>query len=255
MSDRTRFPLDRLLSRLGVASRAEAGRLIRDGRVRVHGRVVRDARRDFGLRDPVEVLREGAWARAEPKTVHRYAAWHKPPGVVVSARDERGRADLSSALPPELEGCFAAGRLDMDSEGLLLLTDDGAFADAAVAPGRHAKRYRVTFDADPSDAQIEGMAAGGELGRGIIVGPCEVRRSGERECIFILHEGKNRQIRRLAEREGLKVMRLLREALGPVELGSLTPGGWRWLTQGEVACIVEMITRSDAEERRAAEEG
>ena len=135
MAERARFPLDRLLSRLGAASRAEAGRLIREGLVRVHGRVVRDPARAFGLKDPVEVLRDGAWTKAEAPAVHRYAAWHKPAGVVVSARDERGRADLASALPPELEGCFAAGRLDMDSEGLLLLTDDGAFADAAVAPG------------------------------------------------------------------------------------------------------------------------
>ena len=234
MPGRQRFPLDRLLSRLGVASRAEAGRMIREGLVRVHGRVVRDPQRGFGLKDPVEVLRDGGWTRAEAPSAHRYAAWHKPPGIVVSARDERGRADLASALPLELAGCFAAGRLDLESEGLLLLTDDGAFADAAVAPGRHAKRYRVTFDADPSDAQIGGMAMGGALGRGLEAGPCEVRRSGPRECLFILHEGKNRQIRRLAEREGLTVTRLIREAMGEIELGGLAPGGWRWLTETEI---------------------
>ena len=237
MAERDRFPLDRLLSRLGAASRAEAGRMIREGLVRVHGRIVRDPRRSFGLKDPVEVLREGAWTKAEAPAGHRYAAWHKPLGVVVSARDERGRADLASALPPELEGCFAAGRLDMDSEGLLLLTDDGAFADAAVAPGRQAKRYRVTFDAEPRDAQIESMAQGGALSRGLEVSPCEVRRSGPRECLFILHEGKNRQIRRLAEREGLTVVRLLREAIGSIELGDLPPGGWRWLQETEITPI------------------
>ena len=235
MNDRARFPLDRLLSRLGVASRAEAGRMVREGLVRVHGRVVRDARRSFGLKDPMEILRDGVWMKAETPTIHRYAAWHKPPGVVVSAKDERGRADLSSALPPELEGCFAAGRLDMDSEGLLLLSDDGAFADAAVAPGRHAKRYRVTFDAEPSDAQIQAMASGGTLSRGIVVGPCKVSRSGACECTFILHEGKNRQIRRLAEREGLIVTKLLREAIGAIELGGLAPGEWRWLSNQEIA--------------------
>lgn len=237
MPDRTRYPLDRLLSRLGAASRAEAGRMVAEGRVRVHGRVVRDPRRAFGLKDPVEIQVEGVWRRAEAPVVHRYAAWHKPPGIVVSARDERGRPDLSSALPPELAGCFAAGRLDRDSEGLLLLTDDGTFADAAVAPGRHAKRYRVTFDAEPGEAQIRAMAAGGDLGRGFTVAPCEVRRSGPRECVFLLHEGKNRQIRRLAGREGLTVTRLLREAIGPIDLGALPPGGWRWLSDGEVAAI------------------
>lgn len=237
MADRDRFPLDRLLSRLGQASRAEAGRWILEGRVRVHGRIVRDPARSFGLKDPVEVLRDGAWHRAEAPVARRYALWHKPRGVVVSARDERGRPDLSTALPSELAGCVAAGRLDQDSEGLLLLTDDGAFADAAVAPGRHAKRYRVTFDGEPNEAQIEGMAKGGILGRGLEAAPCEVRRSGPRECLFLLHEGKNRQIRRLAEREGLTVVRLLREALGPVELGDLPPGGWRWLTDAEIAEI------------------
>ena len=237
MSDRQRFPFDRLLSRLGVASRAEAGRMIREGRVRVHGRVVHDPQRDYGLKDPVEILREGIWSKAEAPTAHRYAVWHKPRGVVVSAKDERGRADLSSVLPPELDGCFAAGRLDMDSEGLLLLTDDGAFADAAVAPGGHTKRYRVTFDAEPSDAQITAMAKGGTLDRGIEVSPCEVLRSGPQECVFILHEGKNRQIRRLAEREGLRVTRLVREAIGTIELGGLPLGGWRWLTEAEIASI------------------
>jgi 23S rRNA pseudouridine2605 synthase len=237
MSERARFPLDRLLSRLGVASRAEAARMVGEGRVRVHGRVVRDPQRSFGLKDPVEVQIEGAWRRIEAPVSPRYAAWHKPPGVVVSARDERGRADLSSSLPSALEGCFAAGRLDMDSEGLLLLTDDGAFADAAVAPGRHMKRYRVAFDVEPGEAQIAAMAAGGALGRGITVEPCEVQRSGPRECVFILHEGKNRQIRRLAEREGLAVTRLVREAIGPVELGTLAPGEWRWLSEAEIAAI------------------
>ena len=244
MADRQRFPLDRLLSQLGAASRAEAGRMVREGRVRVHGRVVRDPQRSFGLKDPVEILREGIWSKAEAPVAHRYAVWHKPPGVIVSAKDERGRADLSSALPPELEGCFAAGRLDMDSEGLLLLTDDGTFADAAVAPGRHAKRYRVTFDAEPCEAQVEAMAAGGPLGRGIEVGPCEVCRSGARECVFILHEGKNRQIRRLAEREGLHVTRLAREAIGSIELGDLPPGGWRWLTEAEIMSLWNPILES-----------
>ena len=237
MADRDRFPLDRLLSRLGVASRAEAARLVREGRVRVPGRIVRDPDRSFGLKDPVEVQRDGVWHRAEAPAARRYALWHKPRGVVVSARDERGRPDLATALPPELAGCVAAGRLDLDSEGLLLLTDDGAFADAAVAPGRHPKRYRVTFDAEPTDAQLEGMAKGGSLGRGIEAGPCEVRRSGPREGLFILHEGRNRQIRRLAEREGLKVTRLLRESLGSLELGGLPPGGWRWLEAEEIASI------------------
>lgn len=237
MSERARFPLDRLLSRLGAASRAEAGRMIREGLVRVHGRVVRDGRREFGLKDPVEILRDGVWRKVEAPSVHRYAAWHKPPGVVVSARDERGRADLASALPTELEGCFAAGRLDMESEGLLLLTDDGAFADAAVAPGRHPKRYRVTFDAEPSDAQIKGMASGGELGRGITVEPCEVRRGGARECVFILHEGKNRQIRRLAKREGLELTRLVREAISTIELDGLKAGEWRWLAEAEIMSV------------------
>ncbi|HEU4950997.1 MAG TPA: pseudouridine synthase [Holophagaceae bacterium] len=238
MADRDRFPLDRLLSRLGAAPRAEAARLVREGRVRVHGHIVRDPDRSFGLKDPVEVHRDGIWQRAEAPASRRYALWHKPRGVVVSARDERGRPDLSAALPPELAGCVAAGRLDLESEGLLLLTDDGAFADAAVAPGRHPKRYRVTFDAEPTDAQLEGMAKGGSLGRGIEAGPCEVRRSGPREGLFILHEGRNRQIRRLAEREGLTVIRLLREALGTLELGDLPPGGWRWLTESEILAIL-----------------
>ncbi|HJW09298.1 MAG TPA: pseudouridine synthase [Holophagaceae bacterium] len=233
MESRDRYPLARLLSRLGVASRAEAGRWVREGRVRVHGCVVRDPERSFGLKDPVEVQRDGVWRPAEAPAQRRYAAFHKPPGVLVSARSEAGHAALTDALPPELAGCFAVGRLDLESEGLLLLTDDGPWADAVIAPGRFEKRYRVTFDAEPTDAQIAAMAAGGALERGIVVEACRVERAGPCACRFFLHEGRNRQIRRLAKREGLKVRRLVREAIGPVELGALEPGAWRWLDAAE----------------------
>ncbi len=238
MTTRERFPLARLLSRLGAASRAEGARLAREGRVRVNGRVCRDPERTFGLQDLVELFREGRWVRVEARTEHRYAAFHKPPGVLVSSKSEAGHTALNQILPPELAGCFAVGRLDLDSEGLLLLTDDGPWADAVLAPGRHEKRYRVTFDADPTDAQIAAMAAGGSLERGLVVEPCRVERAGPCECVFYLREGKNRQIRRLARREGLKVRRLLREAVGSIELGELQLGACRWLSAEQVQAML-----------------
>jgi pseudouridine synthase len=132
-------------------------------------------------------------------------------------------------LPPELAGCFAVGRLDKDSEGLLLLTDDGPWADRMSAPGACTKRYRVTYDRDPTPEQLHAMAGGGELSRGIAVGSCRITVVGPRTCLVWLSEGKNRQIRRLAEREGLRVVRLLREAVGEIELGDLPQGTWRWI--------------------------
>jgi 23S rRNA pseudouridine2605 synthase len=237
MSGRERFPLARLLSRLGVASRAEGARLAREGQVRVNGRPCTDPERTFTLKDRVEVLRDGAWAIAAAPAARRYAAFHKPAGVLVSARSEAGHRALDQVLPPELAGCFAVGRLDLESEGLLLITDDGPWADAVIAPGGHEKRYRVTFDVDPTDAQIAAMAVGGTLERGIVVGPCRIERAAARTCLFFLHEGRNRQIRRLVRREGLKVRRLVRESIGLVELGDLAPGGWRWLEVREIEVL------------------
>lgn len=233
---RSRFPLARLLSRLGAASRAEAERLVARGGVRVHGRVVTDPGRTFGLKDPVELRgQDGRWHRVEARAVHRYAALHKPPGVVTTLRDERGRPCVAELLPAELSGCFPVGRLDAESEGLLLLTDDGPWADAVSAPGGCAKVYRVRFKGPATDAQLSGLACGGALARGQRAGPLAVARQGPEEVLITLHEGKNRQIRRLAAREGLEVTRLLRLSVGPVALGDLVPGGWRWLEPWEVA--------------------
>ncbi len=230
MTGRSRFPLNRLLSRLGFASRTQATILISEGRIRLNGRVCRDPERTFGLKDCVEALdEEGRWSKVDPPRSHRYAAWHKPKGLVVTARDESGRPSLSDVLPLELEGCFPVGRLDKDSEGLLLLTDDGPWADRMSAPGSCEKRYRVTYDREPTPEQRLAMAAGGELSRGITVGPCRIEPAGPRTCLVWLREGKNRQIRRLAEREGLRVVRLLREAVGEIELGDLPCGSWRWI--------------------------
>jgi 23S rRNA pseudouridine2605 synthase len=186
--------------------------------------------RTFRLNEGVEIRdADGRWSKADQPSSHRYAIWHKPKGVVVTARDERKRPSLGEVLPPELAGCFAVGRLDKDSEGLLLLTDDGPWADRMSTPGACMKRYRVTFDRDPTREQCVAMAAGGELSRGITVGPCRIEPAGPRTCLIWLSEGKNRQIRRLAEREGLKVVRLQREAMGEIELGDLPHGAWRWL--------------------------
>lgn len=230
MGERTRYPLARLLSRLGAASRARAAELAREGGVRVDGRVCRDPERTFPIDAKVEVrTRDGAWQRLEDQGHRRYAAWHKPKGVVVTARDERGRTSLADVLPPELAGCFAVGRLDKDSEGLLLLTDDGPWADRISAPGACEKRYRVTYDREPTPSQRTAMASGGSLPRGIVVSPCRIEPAGPRTCLVWLREGRNRQIRRLAEREGLKVIRLVREAVGEIELGDLPPGAWRWV--------------------------
>lgn len=169
----------------------------------------------------------------------RYAAFHKPPGVLVSHADPRGRRRLVELFPPELAGCFPVGRLDRDSEGLILVTDDGGFFHAVTRPGGCAKLYRVEFDQDPSAEQLQDMARGGAIGRGLRVAPCVVEPAGPGAARIRLEEGKNRQIRRLAARAGLQVRGLIREAVGPVQLGDLPPGGWKWLTAHEVEALQE----------------
>lgn len=172
------------------------------------------------------------------KEKHVYLALHKPRGFVTTMADERGRRCVAQLV--EDVGCrvYPVGRLDKDSEGLVLMTNDGEFANLAAHPSGHvAKTYRVTVRPGVNEGQLERLSTGIELD-GRMTAPAKVRvlqeEKGRAVLEVVLYEGRNREIRRMCEALGLEVARLKRTAMGPVRLGMLQQGKYRELTSEEV---------------------
>jgi 23S rRNA pseudouridine2605 synthase len=233
-----RVQLHRAFSKLGLGSRTEAWAWIRDGEVRVDGRVVTDPLTWVDLATQ-HVTRAGApSAPATPVTL----ALHKPRGVVTTRRDERSRRTVFDLLPAGLPYVFPAGRLDSDSEGLLILTNAADLAVRLTDPACHVpKTYRITVAGRPGGEALDALRRGVELTDGP-TRPAGVRviRSGERTSVLevVLTEGRNRQLRRMAAAVGHKVRRLVRVAIGGLELGDLAPGACRVLGAEEVGRLV-----------------
>jgi 23S rRNA pseudouridine2605 synthase len=222
--------LDRALSKLGLASRASAQRLIAAGRVRVNGRVVTDASRPV-VPETARIAVEGlAPARREWRTI----AFHKPRGVLTTRRDPEGRATVFDRLGDAGGSLVAVGRLDMASTGLLLLTTDTQLANRLTDPSNAiVRRYVVTVRGRVADDAARQMLAGiGALRAHSAV----VRKRSARESHLVIElvEGKNREIRRMLEALGHEVTKLMRVAFGGVELGDLRPGEWREVTRDEL---------------------
>ena len=233
--------LQKALARAGVASRRHAEDLIRAGRVRVNGQTVSE----LGTRvDPEvdEILLDGrAITRRAGAT---YVALHKPRGYLTTAHDPEGRPTVMSLAPP-VPGLFPVGRLDAESEGLLLLTTDGEWAQRVSHPRFGcAKEYLVNVPGRPAGADLERLRrplllAPGERTSGAHVEVLDTDAGGSRLRI-VVREGRNRQIRRMLEQVGYPVRRLVRVRVGGVELGSLAPGAWRHLTPREVAEVANL---------------
>jgi 23S rRNA pseudouridine2605 synthase len=237
-SGRTGHGLARVLSKLGFCSRAQGERLVRAGRVSVDGRVVTDPehRTDPG-RDRIAV--DGAPVEAESPV---YLMMNKPRGLLTTRDDPQGRPTVYSRLEGlGLPHVAPVGRLDKASEGLLLFTNDTAFA-SAVLEGEHAphKTYHVRIDTVPADDLVarlaEGIEDGGEILRAVSV---DRLRTGTRNAWLriVLDEGRNRHIRRLLAAHGVETLRLVRVAIGPLELGDLPKGATRALTPAEIAAL------------------
>jgi 23S rRNA pseudouridine2605 synthase len=226
--------LDRVLSQAGVASRAEARRWIGAGRVAVDGRVVRspdawvDPRRQ-------RLTVDGKPLRVAPKV---YLLLNKPKGYVTSARDARGRPTVFDLLPPDAPKVTYAGRLDLDTSGLLILTNDTAFAEFLTNPESHVpKTYLVKASPALSDDDLDRLRRGVELSDGT-TRPAVVRRlrDGARHTFFeiTITEGRNRQVRRMVEALGARVQKLVRTAVGGIQIAGLETGRFRALTAREV---------------------
>jgi 23S rRNA pseudouridine2605 synthase len=169
---------------------------------------------------------------------------HKPVGIVTTRDDERGRRTVYDLLPPAAPWVAPVGRLDRDSSGLLLLTNDSRLAAAIGSPETGlAKRYSVTLDVPLPPGAIARFAAGSTLADGTALRPAfvEVRDATGRELVVTLHEGRNRQIRRMAADCGCTVVRLHRDAIGPIAIGELPPGAVRRLIQTEVAALTTAL--------------
>jgi 23S rRNA pseudouridine2605 synthase len=236
--------LHKLLAEAGIASRRGAERLIRTGCVEVNGRPVTTP---GAVADP-ERDRVTVEGQAIPRPdVKRYVLLHKPAGYLTTRHDPRGRRHVFDLLPASGSRLHPVGRLDCDTEGLLLLTNDGEVTYALTHP-RHevARVYHVWVDGPVDPAQLAALRRGVELEDGP-ARPEEVarlRREGSGTWLGLtLREGRNREVRRLCRATGLSVRRLVRVGFGPVRLGSLPSGAWRELLPGEVAALRALLAR------------
>jgi 23S rRNA pseudouridine2605 synthase len=233
--------IPRALSKLGVCSRAEGERLVESGRVRVDGAIVRDpSRRVDPERASIEV--DGA---PVTRVVRVHLMLNKPRGLVTTRDDPQGRPTIYQCLAgAELPFVAPVGRLDKASEGLLLLTNDSRWAAGLLDPASHVdKRYHVQVRAADPVAAVARIAAGvveRESGELLEVKSISLLRTGSRSGAWfevVLDEGKNRQLRRICTEVGLEVLRLVRVAVGPLELGDLPKGEWRLLGADEVRAL------------------
>ena len=214
----------KLMARAGLCSRREAERWIADGRVALDGRVL--DRPAVSVDDPRRLSVDGRpLPAAAPARLWRY---HKPPGLMTTHRDPQGRPTVFERLPAELPRLIAVGRLDLTSEGLLLLTNDGELARHLELPATGwTRRYRVRAFG-PVDADRLAALAKGVTVDGVAYGPVEAalrrRQGGNAWLDMALKEGRNREVRKLCEHLGLKVNRLIRVAYGTFQLGRLPRG-------------------------------
>lgn len=234
-SNQARFGLARVLSKLGVCSRSQAERAVREGRVSVDGRVVTDPQR------PTDPERQRIRLDGEAVSAARrvYIALNKPRGVVVSAADERGRDTVYELLATSgLPWLGPVGRLDKASEGLLLLTNDSLWAAHLADPRFHVdKTYHVQVDTIPDQRVLDQMIQGvRDKNETLAAKHAALLRAGEKNAWLevVLDEGRNRHIRRLLETQGIGVLRLIRVAIGSLALGDLAKGQWRHLADEEV---------------------
>ena len=230
--------LQKILASRGVCSRRKAEEIIQAGRVTVNGQVA--ALGDSADVDVDEILLDG---EALPvKSEYVYILLNKPRGFVTTLSDEKGRKNAAQLVADCGVRVYPVGRLDMDSEGLLLFTNDGDFANSLMHPKHEVnKMYRVLVDGyTPQNLQKLRQPVtldGYTIRKPDVSLVRQTRREGGAELLVTIHEGRNRQVRRMCDLAGMKVLRLTRIAEGSLKLGDLPQGKWRYLTAEEVAAL------------------
>ena len=233
--------LQKYLADSGLASRRASEEIITAGRVSVNGRAVRELGAKVDPeRDRVAV--DGAPVKPSRK---QYVALHKPPGFLCAREDDSGQTLVGELLPREWGHLYTVGRLDLDSEGLLFLTNDGQFSLRLTHP-RYGipKTYQVTLggrvEPNVADQMVRGVRDHGDL---LKAERARLLSASNKQSIVevVLREGKNREVRRLCAALGLSVRRLQRLQIGPIKLGELPPGKWRTLTEPEVKTLLSQL--------------
>jgi 23S rRNA pseudouridine2605 synthase len=236
MKSKSVMTLDRVLSRFGLSSRSVAREAIVSGRVKVNGRVVRDP--DYWTDPREDAIHLDAKRLRQARKI--YLLFYKPKGVITSHGDPEGRKTIYDCLKPDVPWVSPVGRLDKDTSGLLLLTNDTDFSNYVTDPeSRVPKTYLVKANVLVSDELIARMAQGIELKQGDWAQPQSVRRVEDRGKYswleIVLTEGKNREVRRLLEAAGLATLKLVRTRIGPCNLEGLQVGQYRNLLNSEIA--------------------
>jgi pseudouridine synthase len=229
--------LERVFSKAGRGSRSEARRWIGEGRVRVNGVTVRNADQW------IDLARDRVTLDGKPITTTRgiYILLYKPKGYLTTYRDPENRPTVYDLIADQDAWLTPVGRLDLDTSGLLLMTNDTAFADHVTSPAHLvSKTYQAKTATLLSDEQLDRLRNGLELSDGP-TRPAEVRRlrDGAKHTFIeiVLTEGRNRQVRRMVEAVDSRVLKLVRTAIGPLHIADLEIGKWRWLTEQEVAAL------------------
>jgi len=230
--------LQKVLARVGLGSRRACEELIADGRVTVNGEVAGLGRRVDVAHDVVEL--DGAPVAVLPGLVHYLL--HKPVGVLTTADDPHGRATVVQLVPDEPR-VFPVGRLDADSEGLLILTNDGELAHRLTHPSFGVeKEYVVETVGSPTPGALRRLRQGVTLDDGMTA-PARVGVIAPGVLRIVVHEGRNRQVRRMCETVGFPVRRLVRTRIGPLSDRRLGPGQWRELAPAEVRALAQAAVR------------
>ncbi|MDE6781251.1 MAG: rRNA pseudouridine synthase [Ruminococcus sp.] len=238
--------IQKMIADSGYCSRRKAEVMISQGRVKVNGRPVKLGDK-CGFKDIVTV--DGERLQMSRKKNFVYIMLNKPRGYVTTVSDELDRRCVMDLISDVEERVYPVGRLDRNSEGLLLFTNDGEFANSIMHPSRHiAKTYRVTVRPDISDEQLVKLAEGVEIdGRKTLPASVVVKEKEQGRVVLLItiKEGRNRQIRKMCEAVGLEVARLRRISIGPLKLGMLKPGTWRELTAEELRALRNAIGKEN----------
>lgn len=244
--------IQKIIADSGYCSRRKAEELIEEKRVKVNGHIALIGQKLHPKKDIITI--DGDRINSDEKKEKIYMIMNKPRGYLTSMSDDRGRRCVTELLPQSDQRLYPVGRLDLNSEGLLLFTNDGRFANQMMHPSHEvSKTYRVTVRPDITDEQAAKLGSGVYID-GRRTAPAEVRvltKEANRVVIeVVIREGRNRQVRKMCESVGLDVARLKRTAIGPIRLGMLKPGATRELTKEELNAIRTATSKAHNRGRR-----